>query len=386
MEKFMKKIALLAITLISAGTLLFIPHASWASEYIAQQNYTIAQDKTIENNIYVVGSTVTLNGTAAKDFIAGGNTVDLSGVVKDDAIIGAGTVTITGTIEGDLRIAAGTVIFSGTVLGDVNIAGGTVTFNSDATVKGDVSVASGIATINGSIEGNVNIAGGEVTLAGAVQQNVNAKVGTLNITDTAHINGNLTYESTEQAAIATNAQIDGSTHFNQHNVSRLNMYFGLAGISIASFIFSLIGGLIGALILVFALKGFSTRIIQTGISSFWRMVLNGLVLGIVLPVASIILMVTVAGIPLGVMLFVIYSAFMVFGALYAGIILGAFIMKWIQKKDEVKLNWQAPVLGIILINAVAVVPIIGWVVAFIFFLAGVGAFTKTLYSRLSEKA
>lgn len=381
----MKKFLSISSIAVVALFLLLAPSASFAAQYIGQENYVIPEDKTVEENIYAGGSTITVDGTAAKDVVAGGNTIEITGTIKDDAILAGGTVTVAGTIEDDLRVASGTLVLSGTVLGDVNVAGGTVTFSKDANVQGDVTIAGGTATINGTIEGGLGIAAGEVTLSGTVKKNVEARVGTLTVADTAIINGDLNYESEQEATISHDAQIDGETHFNQHQVSRLNMYFGVAGIGIAGFIFSLVGSLIAAVVLVLLFKSFSTRIIKEGITSYWRMVLIGLILGIVMPVLSIILMVTVAGIPIGMMLFVLYITIMIFGGLYAGILLGAFVMKLIRKQQEVQVDWQVPVLGIILINAVAVVPVIGWIIVFLFFLAGVGAFAKTFYTLLADK-
>ncbi len=365
--------------------LLFAPNASLAAQYIGQENYIIPEDKTIEENIYAGGSTIMVNGTAAKDVIAGGNTIEVSGIIKDDAIFAGGAITVTGTIEDDLRIAGGTFVFSGTVLGDINVASGTVTFSKDALVQGDVTIAAGTATINGNIEGGLEIAGGQITLSGTVQKNVEARVGMLTITDSAIINGDLNYESEHVALIAQGAQIEGATHFNQHQVSRMNSYFGVAGIGIAGFIFSLIGSLIAALALVLLFKSFSAHVVKEGITSYWRMTFIGLILGIVMPVLSILLMVTVAGIPIGVMLFVIYITIMIFGGLYAGMLLGAFVMKWIRKQQEIQIDWRVPVLGIILMNAIAIVPVIGWIIVFLFFLAGVGAFAKTFYTLLADK-
>ena len=331
MKLFTSKI----LVALSALFLFLMPLTTHASSYIAKDSYTLGQDETADSNLYIGGTNVSINGTASGDVIAAGNTVTINGTVADDTIVAAGTLNVAGTINDDLRVAAGTITISGTILGDVNAAGGSITFDKDAVVKGDVILGGGTVTLAGTVEGNVGAGTSELTVSGTVGGNIDATTSMLTLTDTAHVAGALSYRSNTEASIASGATIDGGTTFLQHpNRSRIGMYFGIIGLSIGGFLINVIASLIVALLFVTFMKPLTKRIITTGIASFWKMALIGFLLLIVAPILGIMLLVSLLGIPLAGILLSIYITLLVVAGVFAGILLGTFLLKWMKRQSD----------------------------------------------------
>lgn len=362
----------------------FIPLSSHAAVYISQQNYTLDADEVAEGNIYAGGTSITINGTINGDFIAAGSTLTLNGILQDDVIVAGGNVTVSGTLNDDFRAAAGTIIVTGTIEGDVNVAGGTVTIAENATINGDVTVASGQLIHEGTINGNLGLSAGEVRITGTVNKNVEGRVETLEVTSTAIIGGLLQYEGPNQATISSDASIGGETVFTQKSSDRFGKYFGTIGLTIAAFFANLVGTLIVALVLVTLFAAFSQKVTATANDNFWKAFLIGLLVLIVMPVLGVLLFVTLLGIPLAVMVLIIYMMLIMIGTIYAGILAGSYLMKLFKKEKAMRANWQAALLGVIVLQAVMLVPFVGWLIALIFLFAGLGAFSTTLFRLLSK--
>src|SRR3989344_7508027 len=62
-------------------------------------------------------------------------------VIDDDLFIGGETVLVEGTVNGDLYVAGGNIIVKGTVNGDILAAGGTIDISG--IVRGDIRAAGG---------------------------------------------------------------------------------------------------------------------------------------------------------------------------------------------------------------------------------------------------
>ena len=70
-------------------------------------------------------------------------------------------------------------------------------------------------------------------------------------------------------------------------------------------------------------------------------------------------------------------------SVFAGIILGTWLIKVLTKRQEYVIDWKAIVVGVIVIKLLALIPFVGWLPKFIFFLIGLGALVKWLYRKLA---
>jgi cytoskeletal protein CcmA (bactofilin family) len=99
-------------------------------------------------------------------------------------VLNKGTV-----IESDYLKAGETVLIEGEIKGDAFLAGGVVTVNG--AIDGDLFVFGGKVSVNGPVNNNIRIFGGDVTLTGPVGRNVLLIGGNLSVNKSAALGGSL---------------------------------------------------------------------------------------------------------------------------------------------------------------------------------------------------
>ena len=103
---------------------------------------------------------------------------------------GDGTVVAAGeTIDDDLYVFGGSLDVQGTVNGDVIFLGGTSTIGG--LITGDLLVMAGSTNISGIVRGSVRTSGGTVNISGGVDQDLVAAAGSLEITPQANLGRDL---------------------------------------------------------------------------------------------------------------------------------------------------------------------------------------------------
>lgn len=159
----LKSISLMLVVLLAA--MLVVP-AALAFDGRGGDRVVIAAGEVIEDDLYVGGTEVIIDGTIKGDLIAAGR-----------------NVIINGTVEGDVLAGAQSVEINGTVTDDVRMAGFAMSLGSEAVVGGDV-VAAGysLETRPGSvIESKLIYGGGQALLAGEISSDLLASVAALEI-------------------------------------------------------------------------------------------------------------------------------------------------------------------------------------------------------------
>jgi cytoskeletal protein CcmA (bactofilin family) len=134
-------------------------------------------DEHVTGDLYLLGGTVTVDGTVDGDLVAMGGQVQLNGSVGGDLLAAGGTVVLDGSVAGDARVAAGQLTVSGKVGKDLAVAVGEATISSQGAVGGDVILAAGQATVSGSVVGGVEGSAGTYTQSGTVGGTVDVTVG-----------------------------------------------------------------------------------------------------------------------------------------------------------------------------------------------------------------
>ena len=108
--------------------------------------------------------------------------------------------------------------------------------------------------------------------------------------------------------------------------------------------------------------------------------LRGFIVLVVVPVAVFLLIISVLGFAVGVVGIIGYIFLITLSKIYAGIVLGSLLSKWIVKK--VLANWQWAIVGITLLQIIGLIPILGGIVTFTLFIVALGAVSKITYERI----
>jgi uncharacterized membrane protein len=108
----------------------------------------------------------------------------------------------------------------------------------------------------------------------------------------------------------------------------------------------------------------------------WTQLGRGTILIIVLPVASIVLLATIFGAPLGLLGLIAFAAVVVLGSIMAPIVLGSIVSAWIFKTEASSVTWKSILFGVLLYTVLSLLPFIGWLAKAVIFLLTIGAMLK----------
>lgn len=349
-----------------------------AAEFKAGEQSSFPFGETVRDDLYMVGSTVSSAGTVFGDGMFAGGNVLVSGPIGGDIAAAGGTVTILADVGGDLRIAGGTVILQSRVNEDVLIGGGQVTVAGPG-INGEVVVAGGQITITAPIAGDAKIRGGDIIIDSTISGDVDVRADKVTLGEHAVIGGTFTYSAPEEVTLAEGAVVHGETAYTKVESrtgakpeKRDIAKAFLALITVALFAKFLML-LVGALLLGYFFRRFTTETIMRTLAKPLGQLGRGVVVFIVLPVASIILLVTIIGLPLGALGLISFAALMIVTNFVAAIATGSVVHTWIWKPNEIQVNWKTILLGAVIYSILGIIPLIGWVVKFTILLMVLGA-------------
>lgn len=180
--------------------------------------FRLSPEEVINDDLYVAGSEVYIDGRVEGDLVAAGGYVEVNGTVTGDVLLVGGGVVINGTVGDDARVAGGGVAISGRIADDLFVAGGGGTWagamlpmqfsnnrtipqgvqlTNSATVGGDAYLVGGQGALNGSIEGDLFSGMGALIFAGQVQGDAQLYAERLEVRESARVAGTLRYGSDE---------------------------------------------------------------------------------------------------------------------------------------------------------------------------------------------
>lgn len=341
---------------IGAGILvLLLPlAASAATVRLAPKkgDIRIPASETINDDLYIAGGNVVVEGAVKGDLVVAGGQVRVTGAVSGDVMAVGGNITIEGPVGDDIRVAGGNILIRSHVADDLLVAGGTVEVAREAVIGGEVRAGTG-----------------QLTIAGTTGP-VYAGVGKLTLESTAHINGDIHYMSQEMAAIASEATISGAVVHTQTQVPAAKREVKRA-LGVGALL-SLISTMIMTLLFVWVVPTKAAALAQVWRNHFGRNLLWALLFMIVTPIISVLLMISAIGLPLGFGLLFLYIVMVYLGYLAAVISVGT----WIRQRfmpEHTRPDWVVVVFGVLVLMLVGYIPIVGWIIVALAMLSGLGA-------------
>jgi hypothetical protein len=362
---FMKRISLFFAVMFTA---LLLPQSANAAGLVDR----------VHGPHFRTGDMVVVTEDLIGDVYVSGGTVMIDGKIDGDLLVGGGTVTLNGEVTEDVRIGAGEVVFNGQIGQDVTVGAGTVTFGPDSEVSGSVMAGSGMVVFNGKVMGDVWTGAGAAQLAGDFGQDVNLETGEIQVLSNAVIGGNLNAKYEEGADVSDQAQIMGEQNLEQkyraaqtEQVKNQMAGFG-KGMGQAKSGMALILGLVSGLVLMYLFPkttdAITSELLKNPLSSLgW-----GFIKLMVVPLGAVLLMVTIVGLPLAFLMLMGYAAGMMVASWIAGKAIGAVVYKE-SKVTFLKNRYLQFIVGLVLLELVGLLPLVGWLVKLVAFLMGFGA-------------
>lgn len=324
----------------------------------AEADARVESERSISHSFFLAGNDVSSKDTVKGIHFLAGNLVEFTGSAEYGAFAG-NSVKINGTIEKDL-FAAGSSVELGedTLIGrDLYAAATTVLIK--ANLSGNAFIGgSRIVLENVTIDGDLNVEAGEIVIKGK-----SSVAGTFKYNDNAHITG---LDDLATGDIITYAAPTNEVSFGQSLTSKLVF---------------LLGRLLVTIVLVAIASKFAKRLLdEFSAKDSWKDLALGLGLLIGIPLASIFIMVTVIGLPLGIVGLVLYGLFAYLATSVTGGVAGNLIATKLFKKENLHIFLKY-VIGIVLIELMGLIPYIGSLITGIAICFGFGYLVHKLFRQ-----
>lgn len=342
-------------------------------------------------NKYVAGGQVRTPHAVEGDFFAAGGRVVVDQPVKGDATLAGGSIDISAPVGDDVRAAGGDVSVNSTVGGELIASAGNITLTRDSRIANAASLFAGSVVINGKVAGPLNVRAQTIVLNGEVSGDARLVAETIKLGPTAKIGGALSYasatdlEKTDGAVIAgvmTREDRTGERQGAKGDRGRPDSMQG-NGPGWSGWIVIFLALLACTAVFLLVLPTFMVGASKSVKGSPWLSLGLGLGALVAVPLFSILLFMTVLGIPIGIAVMALYPAL-----LLAGFVIGVlFVARFI----EIRIRKNAPesfgttigyfAMALLLTLLIAQIPYVGFWVVIILALVGLGAGVRSVYRR-----
>ncbi|MFA6391997.1 MAG: polymer-forming cytoskeletal protein [Patescibacteria group bacterium] len=393
------RFSIIAVVFIaSLGIIFSQPQTSLAAftdtQMFTQKDIYIGSDQTINDNFVGFGENIEINGPVNGDIIVAGTTITINSVVQGDVIAAGNTINIKGEVMGNVRVAGSTVNLDAVIGKNTNVLA--QSFSTSPTNSIGWSLVYGAETMNlkGTVGGHVDGGASTSYIAAKIGGNANIYTndenGNITLTEKANIAGNLSYSSINKPNVSDLAVVGGEIIQKESIIEPINKsdFFKLAGITGAFFkITSIFGLFIVGLIIISMLKKGSVRVIDYMQTEPLKSFGWGIVLVITVPIACFILLFTVIGIPLSIIVMVIYMILLYVSKIFVGLFIGRWALlniKGKKKKDKSFSLLLAMIIGVTFVYVITSIPIIGWFINILTAIWAFGAIIETKKQYLAE--
>lgn len=354
-----------------------LPWAQAAEPKAAEQ---IQISEPINDDLYLAAEKIVLSAFLTGDFVAAGSEINIEDTVDGDALIAGGDIKINGYVTDDIRAFAGTLDIHGGSGGDIMIFGGEVTLHREAVVGADVVIFGGEVEINGQVQGSVMIYGGSLSLNGSVGEDLELKGGEI------YVNGTVAGESViaaENLEIGSSARFSGPVRYwsQQGEVdfgktattaiydSELGEKFREEDWSFSGFfaflLYSVLASLLVAAFLIFGFGRYFSQGVSRLRNDFFKSFGTGVLYVLAVPFLIFLLMISLIGIPLGLLGF----AFFIFTLFFAPVIASVMLAYWLRARNNQDWgDWLMVLISggiFVALWLLMIIPFIGWLVGIV---------------------
>lgn len=352
---------------------------SLAAEFVIpdESGNVVTSASETHKNLYVAGGNVLVNSATTGDlYVAGGN-ITVEGAVEGDLTVAGGSIYINGAVGGDIRIAGGEVTINNTVGGDVVMVGGTLNLTEKAPVAGDVYIAGGEVSIAGAVAGKLGVEAGLVKINSAITGEAKITAGEkLTLGEKTVFSSSAQYKSWQEAEVQEGAQL-GSLQYEQVNKRQhRDGEKAFAGLMTLGFIVKILAMMLAAFILIKLFPKKSFQLVGNYINQVWSNLGIGFIGIIAAPIIAVLLLITMVGWYAGLIVLLLWLLWLFVSALVGMVAVGAWINQKLIKKTELMVDWQAVVIGVVVMTLASMVPVIGWLVMVLVVFAGFGTIIR----------
>jgi len=342
---------------------------------------TLAEGETINGPGFFAGNLVLIAGTVEGTTFAAGQEVRITGNINGDLFVASQNITIDGVVTGNIYVAGQGIKIGVQSEGDVFAAGQNVTIAKEAIIGRDLFAAGATILQEGTIQRSLFGGGSEIIIAGLVGGDVNLQTENLKLQDNAVIEGKLSYESANEADIASGSKITGETDWKKvasmssertriETKRPMNLFFG--------FLWSVTSALLVWFLVKVWRPDFWTKTALPIAEVPLKTLGVGFLALVVTPLLILLAMVTIIGIPLGMLVGLAYWVSMYLSKIVVAVFIGQWLAKQFKWPELHKGVWLV-MLGLVILGLLNMLPFVKFIVGLLTVAAGLGSFILAHY-------
>jgi len=338
----------------------------------------VLTDEVIDDDLIAFGRQVNIKGKINGDLFAFAQQVYVSGEVGGTIVSAGSLVDIGAKTSRSVWAAGGNVQLSGIVANNALLCGGTLNADKASQVGKDLIAFGGQFNLAGSVGRQVRGGVGVLTMSGKAGR-VDIASDETNIGAQAEIGGDLIIRGEKPPVIEAGAKIAGEQRYTPGEKAKRSRGARISVFTILMFLASLLVGFI----LIAGSSRFTRRIVDELFGRPWRSLGIGFAVLVAGPVAIIILLVIMVGIPLSVFGFFTYVVLLYLSSIFIGLAVGEKIIRLLKKEGDIS-QYASLALGTSVLFLVGLVPWIGFVVKMLVVVFGMGMLAVGITGLLKE--
>jgi Putative zinc-finger len=366
------------LSLLIALVALSLP--SFGLERRHQDFIIVPASETVDDTLLAAGKTVRVEGVINGDLLVFGQNVEVSGTVKGDLVSFAKRAVVSGSVEGHIFSCAQSLDLDGQVGQSIYGWAQSLRVGNRSRVGNGIVVGSGDSILEGEVKRSVTIFSSVADVSGNIGRELTMAGGSLTLTDTARVGGNLTarVRHLQNVHIADGAVISGKrdiqVRVRKSQFTRPRFYLHQAVWLAAAMLVEWLG-----LLLFPVFFQTTTQAVGSGWLSLGLGV--GTLAGV--PVAMVVIGITLVGLPISLMLLAVYLTGIYLAKIWVGAYLGRILLR---PSGATKGDWLLGLLvGLLILSIIGFIPYLGGLVRLGVVCLGLGAFAAQLY-RTSRPA
>jgi cytoskeletal protein CcmA (bactofilin family) len=344
-----------------------------------RDTFVLPAGRTLDNDLIVAGEIVRIEGTVAGDLIVAARLVEVSGSVTGDILGFAEEIDVTGTVGGSVRTASRSLDIDGVVERNVTAAGEILRVGPGAHVQGSFTAAGREAILAGPVDRDLLIA--------AKTHQIDSRVGgsallvgdELAIGDGAVTEGPIRFHGAREPEVSPTAKLASPVAFERleeghEEGPRLSWLSHFLFFWAAAFVLGAAFVLLG--------PGAAEAVAAVHMPQYAKSLLVGLLAVGAVAALAFGLMVTLIGLPLGLVTLFFWLLGLYLAQVYAGLYVGRQILG--RPTDRSQLLVRLAV-GLLAIHIGKSIPYVGHLVTVAVALWGFGALTLFFLDGITRK-
>lgn len=322
----------------------------------------------INHSVFVADENVNYNHQVNGISFLAGNNVSASNV-SDYSFVAGNSVTYTGFTKNDLFVAGNIVNLSNS--------------SDDKIVAGrDLFAVGNLVTINNDIQGNAFLAGNVITLKNVtINGDLNINADKLVIDSTAKVNGTINYNSDmtfeNKDVLNANEMVSYENDIKNYSSSMTD--------SVMPWLMFLIMIIVFAFVINLMFPKLHDKLNEPNVdvkseilSSLW-----GFVAMFIIPIAIIILLISIIGIEVAGFIGLCYLMLLMLSIVAASMILGNRVLNNLFHLNS---NSYLNILfGVVILKLISIIPYVGEFIYFIAFIYGMGKLLELFKANIAKK-